>query len=87
MKNFIEKFKEKKLLKYQKDKEKYEKMSNDELEIAYIDTKTNDRFFKIIGVQNRFYYLRISRILDLIFFLICDIINYERRCLWLKKVN
>jgi hypothetical protein len=39
------------------------------------------------GVQNRFYYLRISRILDLIFFLICDIINYERRCLWLKKVN
>ena len=50
MKNFIEKFKEKKLLKYQKDKEKYEKMSNDELEIAYIDAKTNDRFFKIIGV-------------------------------------
>ncbi|WP_336155156.1 hypothetical protein [Fusobacterium polymorphum] len=39
------------------------------------------------GVQNRFYYLRISRILYLIFFLICDIINYERRCLWLKKVN
>lgn len=50
MKNFIEKFKEKKLLKYQKDKEKYEKMSNDELELAYIDAKTNDRFFKIIGV-------------------------------------
>ena len=39
------------------------------------------------SVQNRFYYLRISIILDLIFFLICDIINYERRCLWLKKVN
>lgn len=50
MKNFIEKFKEKKLLKYQKDKEKYQKMSNDELEIAYIDAKTNDRFFKIIGI-------------------------------------
>ena len=31
------------------------------------------------GVQNRFYYLRISRILNLIFFSICDKINYERR--------
>ena len=49
MKNFIEKFKEKKLLKYQ-NKEKYEKMNEDELEIAYIDAKTNDRFFKIISV-------------------------------------
>ena len=50
MKKFIEKIKEKKLLKYQKDKEKFEKMSEDELEIAYIDAKTNNRFFKIVGI-------------------------------------
>ena len=50
---------------------------------------SNEVEMSILGfsVQNRFYYLRISRILDLRVFLICDIINYERRCLWLKKVN
>lgn len=49
MKKLIEKIKNYKINKYKKIVEKYEKMSEEELEIEYIDLKLNDRFLKILG--------------------------------------
>lgn len=50
MKKLIEKIKNYKLNRYRKDIEKYEKMSEDELEVEYINVKMNDRFFKLLGI-------------------------------------
>lgn len=50
MKKLIEKIKNCKLNRYRKDIEKYEKMSEDELEVEYINVKMNDRFLKLLGI-------------------------------------
>lgn len=50
MKKLIEKIKKYKLNRYRKDMEKYEKMSEDELEVEYINVKMNDRFLKLLGI-------------------------------------
>jgi hypothetical protein len=50
MKKLIEKIKKYKLNRYRKDIEKYEKMSEDELEVEYINVKMNDRFLKLLGI-------------------------------------
>ena len=50
MKKLIEKIKNYKLNRYRKDMEKYEKMSEDELEVEYINVKMNDRFLKLLGI-------------------------------------
>lgn len=50
MKKLIEKIKTYKLNRYRKDMEKYEKMSEDELEVEYINVKMNDRFLKLLGI-------------------------------------
>lgn len=50
MKKLIEKIKNYKLNRYRKDIEKYEKMSEDELEVEYINVKMNDRFLKLLGI-------------------------------------
>lgn len=50
MKKLIEKIKNYKLNRYRKDIEKYEKMSEDELEVEYINVKINDRFLKLLGI-------------------------------------
>lgn len=50
MKKLIEKIKNYKLNRYRKDIEKYEKMSEDELEVEYINIKMNDRFLKLLGI-------------------------------------
>ena len=50
MKKLIEKIKNYKLNRYRKDIEKYEKMSEDELEVEYINGKMNDRFLKLLGI-------------------------------------
>ena len=46
----MEKNKNYKLNRYRKDIEKYEKMSEDELEVEYINVKMNDRFLKLLGI-------------------------------------
>ena len=50
MKKLIEKIKNYKLNRYRKDIEKYENMSEDELEVEYINVKMNDRFLKLLGI-------------------------------------
>lgn len=50
MKKLIEKIKNYKLNRYRKDIKKYEKMSEDELEVEYINVKMNDRFLKLLGI-------------------------------------
>ena len=50
MKKLIEKIKNYKLKRYRKDIEKYKKMSEDELEVEYINVKMNDRFLKLLGI-------------------------------------
>lgn len=50
MKKLIEKIKNYKLNRYRKDIERYEKMSEDELEVEYINVKMNDRFLKLLGI-------------------------------------
>lgn len=50
MKKLIEKIKNYKLNRYRKDIEKYKKMSEDELEVEYINVKMNDRFLKLLGI-------------------------------------
>ena len=50
MKKLIEKIKNYKLNRYRKDIEKYEKNSEDELEVEYINVKMNDRFLKLLGI-------------------------------------
>ena len=50
MKKLIEKIKNYILNWYRKDIEKYEKMSEDELEVEYINVKMNDRFLKLLGI-------------------------------------
>ena len=52
MKKLIEKIKNYKLNRYRKDIEKYEKMSENELEVEYINVKMNDRFLKLLGIIN-----------------------------------